>query len=52
VIKQIGEAHFALDFGRVIEVRINHSHSNNPNFGFVIFEDPKSVDHVLSVMVS
>ncbi|XP_076818520.1 ras GTPase-activating protein-binding protein 1-like [Clavelina lepadiformis] len=41
--------HFT-DFGNVLEVKINHSHTNNPSFGFVIFEDPKSVDHVLEVM--
>lgn len=40
------------DFGSVLEVRINQSNSNNPNFGFVIFEDPKSVQSVLEVMVS
>ena len=40
------------DFGGVLEVRINHSHTNNPNFGFVIFADPKSVTDVLHVMVS
>nr|CAB3247825.1 ras GTPase-activating protein-binding protein 2 [Phallusia mammillata] len=41
--------HFA-DFGKVIEVRINHSHSNNPSFGFVIFEECQAVDRVLEVM--
>lgn len=41
--------HFA-KFGKVIEVRINYSHTSNPSFGFVIFEDPKSVEEVLHQM--
>lgn len=42
-------SHFS-QFGKVIEVRINHSHTSNPSFGFVIFEDPKSVEEVLHEM--
>ncbi|XP_078481647.1 ras GTPase-activating protein-binding protein 2 [Ciona intestinalis] len=41
--------HFA-EFGNVLEVRINHSHSNNPSFGFVIFESPNAVEKVLEIM--
>ena len=40
------------DYGTVLEARINQSHSNTPNFGFVIFEDTKTVQHVLKVLVS
>lgn len=43
---------FFAEFGKVIEVRINHSHTSNPSFGFVIFEDPKSVEEVLHEMVT
>lgn len=41
--------HFT-EFGDIIDVRINHSHTSNPSFGFVIFEDPKSVEEVLRQM--
>jgi len=41
--------HFS-DYGTVLEARINQSHSNTPNFGFVIFEDTKTVQHVLKVL--
>lgn len=41
--------HFA-DFGAIMEVRINHSHVNNPSFGFIIFEEAKAVEEVLRQM--
>merc|ERR1739838_792975 len=37
-------------FGTVLDVKINYSHSHNPNFGFVIFDSPKSVEEVLKVV--
>lgn len=37
------------EFGTVVDVRINYSH-HNPNFGFVIFEEPSSVQEVLRVL--
>uniref|UniRef100_H2Z8K6 Ras GTPase-activating protein-binding protein 2 n=1 Tax=Ciona savignyi TaxID=51511 RepID=H2Z8K6_CIOSA len=49
-IKEVDLKNHFTDFGNVIEVRINHSHSNNPSFGFVIFENPSSVEKVLEIM--
>lgn len=41
--------HFS-KFGEIVEVRINHSNTSNPSFGFIIFEDHKAVEEVLRVM--
>lgn len=43
---------FEKDFGKVMEVRINRKSSNNrdvPNFGFVVFAAPETVQKVLQM---
>nr|XP_039268040.1 ras GTPase-activating protein-binding protein 1-like [Styela clava] len=41
--------HFS-EYGEIVEIRINHSNTSNPSFGFIIFEDHKAVEEVLRLM--